>query len=153
MIINNRNLRALLLASALCLALVWLSLAAAQSPGGAGTFTDSRDGKTYNTVKIGKQTWMAENLNYGTSSGSWCYNDRDSYCKKYGRLYEWETAKKTCPSGWHLPSRQEWEALVTYAGGYEAAGKRLKSTIGWNDSGSGTDDYGFSALPGGGRYY
>jgi len=126
------------------------------------TFTDSRDGKTYKTVTIGGKAWMAENLNYDTAggSGSWCYGDADSNCVKYGRLYDWNTAmagalsssanpsgvRGVCPSGWHLPSRAEWNTLVDYVGG--SAGKKLKSTSGWN----GTDNFGFSALPGGGRY-
>jgi len=119
-----------------------------------GTITDSRDSQTYKTVKIGNQTWMAENLNYQPLSGnSWCYGNDDSNCNKYGRLYDWSTALTVCPTGWHLPSRQEWEALVTAAGGKETAGNALKSTSGWNDyngsSGNGTDNFGFSALPGG----
>jgi uncharacterized protein (TIGR02145 family)/uncharacterized repeat protein (TIGR02543 family) len=133
--------------------------------------TDVRDGKTYRTVKIGSQTWMAENLNYQPLTGnSWCYNNSTDNCNKYGRLYDWSTAmgistsynsqmwwdgsdvkrQGVCPTGWHLPSRSEWDTLVTYAGG-DVAGKKLKSQSGWNSySGiSSTDEYGFSALPGG----
>jgi uncharacterized protein (TIGR02145 family) len=112
------------------------------------TFTDPRDGKTYKTVKIGKQTWMAENLNY-EASGSKCYVDDPANDQKYGRLYNWETAKKVCPPGWHLPSDAEWQELVDFCGGKEIASTKLKSTSGWNSNGNGTDDYGFSALPGG----
>jgi uncharacterized protein (TIGR02145 family) len=122
-----------------------------------GTFTDTRDGQTYKTVKIGTQTWMAENLNYQTKSGSWCYKNDKFNCDKYGRLYDWKTAKTVCPNGWKLSSREDWDKLVATAGGKEMAGKKLKSKSGWNDykgkSGNGTDDYGFSALPGGTRYY
>jgi uncharacterized protein (TIGR02145 family) len=118
------------------------------------TFTDSRDSKKYKMVKIGTQTWMAENSNYKTADGSWCYDDKDSYCSQYGRLYNWEAAMTACPNGWHLPSSQEWQTLVDYAGGDATAGSKLKSTSGWNDySGiNSNDQYGFSALPGGYRY-
>jgi len=114
------------------------------------TLTDSRDGKTYKTVVIGGKKWMAENLNYYTSSGSWCGESNSSNCNKYGRLYNWKTAKTVCPSGWHLPSRQEWDDLLDASGGNKA-GKNLKSEDGWNNGGNGTDRYGFSALPGGNR--
>jgi len=117
-----------------------------------GTFTDTRDGQTYKTVKIGTQIWMAQNINYKTKGGSWCYYDSLSYCKKYGRLYDWNTAKTVCPKGWKLPSREDWNRLVTAAGGWETAGKKLKARSGWNNNGNGTDDYGFSALPGGSRF-
>jgi len=114
------------------------------------TFTDSRDDKIYKTVTIGKQVWMAENLNYITISGSWCYNDDSVNCNKYGRLYDWNTARIACPSGWHLPSDAEWTTLTNFVG--SDAGKKLKSTTGWTKNGNGTDAYGFSVLPGGGRY-
>jgi len=120
-----------------------------------GKFTDSRDGTEYKTVKIGKQTWMAENLNKDMAN-SWCYKDSADSCVKYGKLYNWSAATTACPSGWHLPSSKEWDKLMTAVGGSSTAGKKLKSTFGWNDyygeSGNGTDVYGFSALPGGGRY-
>ncbi len=106
--------------------------------------TDSRDGKTYKTIEIGNQTWMAENLNYDASD-SVCYNNDPANCEKYGRLYNWETVMKVCPSGWHLPSNSEWDELDKYVGGEKIAGKKLKAKNGWN----GTDEFGFSALPGG----
>ncbi|MDR0331032.1 MAG: fibrobacter succinogenes major paralogous domain-containing protein, partial [Chitinispirillales bacterium] len=116
-------------------------------------FTDSRNRQKYSAVSIGGKTWTAENLNYKTGK-SWCYGNDESNCKKYGRLYDWKTAKRACPKGWHLPSQAEWDGLVEAVGGEEAAGKRLKSKTGWVDaSGGGTDDYGFSALPGGYRGY
>ncbi|MCL2182551.1 MAG: fibrobacter succinogenes major paralogous domain-containing protein [Chitinispirillia bacterium] len=113
-----------------------------------GSFTDTRDGKTYRTVKIGKQTWMAENLNYQTGN-SVCYDNEESNCQKYGRLYDWNTAMKACPAGWHLPSYLEWTALTDFVGGEKTAGTKLKSKTGWPYKAAATDDYGFSALPGG----
>jgi len=115
-------------------------------------FTDPRDSKKYKTAKIGNQIWMAENLNYN-ANGSKCYENKESNCKKYGRMYNWATAMKACPSGWHLPSEEEWDDLITETGGNETAGRYLKATSGWNDfndeSGNGLDTYNFAALPGG----
>ena len=111
-------------------------------------FTDSRDGKTYKTVKVGGKTWMAENLNFA-ADGSKCYGDDAGNCEKYGRLYNWATALKACPAGFHLPTDDEWTALVNYAGGEDKAGTKLKSAAGWNKDGNGTNDFGWSALPGG----
>jgi uncharacterized protein (TIGR02145 family) len=133
--------------------------------GGNGSNTCSAN---FRTVRIGTQTWMAENLNCDVS-GSKCYNNDPANCAKYGRLYNWSTAmnlpsncnensclsqiqskhRGICPSGWHIPSEADWDILVDYAGGYSVAGSKLKSTSGWNYSGNGTDQYGFSALPGG----
>ena len=117
-----------------------------------GTLTDSRDGQTYKTVKIGDQVWMAENLNY-KSLNSFCYNDDDSYCSKYGRLYIWSAATVACPDGWHLPSQEEWELLLKTTGDSTGAGKILKSAEGWrnNSDNDGTDGVSFSALPAGYR--
>ncbi|MDR0515759.1 MAG: fibrobacter succinogenes major paralogous domain-containing protein, partial [Fibromonadaceae bacterium] len=122
-----------------------------------GSFTDSRDKKTYKTVKIGKQVWMAENLNYN-AKGSKCggtnnpetreknyfaetfttctyYSLEDKNtknCDKYGRLYDWSIAIKACPVGWHLPSDAEWQTLVNFAGGDKVAGTKLKAKSGWD---------------------
>ena len=105
-----------------------------------GTFTDKRDGKTYRTVQIGSQTWMAENLNYNYNEGtakSYCYDNNPDNCTKYGRLYMWSAAmdsagafsakgkkcgdgteckpsgtiRGVCPEGWHLPNKNEWIKL------------------------------------------
>jgi len=142
-----------------------------------GTFTDPRDKKKYNTVKIGTLTWMAQNLDYqGDGFLGLCNGDspkekikKTENCKKYGRLYDWEEAMKACPADWHLPSDKEWQTLVDFAGGDEVAGKKLKAKSGWegkckwkdektDDRGRvtvtefnncGSDEYGFSALPGG----
>lgn len=124
----------------------------------AATMKDSRDGKTYKTVKIGNQEWMAENLNYQTGESK-CYENKPENCDKYGRLYVWREAVTACPDGWHLPSKEEFEELEKLAGqkasDIKKAGTVLKSTTGWNDykgeSGNGTDGLGFGALPAG--YY
>jgi uncharacterized protein (TIGR02145 family) len=130
--------------------------------------------KTYKTVVIGEQTWMAENLNYN-AAGSKCYSDSETNCNTYGRLYNWSTAmalvsscnssscssqisakhRGICPSGWHIPSDAEWTTLTDFVGG--SAGTKLKATSRWYNcgpSGSGSyylceDEFGFSALPGG----
>ncbi|MCK4661302.1 MAG: hypothetical protein KAT68_00440 [Bacteroidales bacterium] len=161
------------------------------------TVTDY-DGNIYNTVKIGDQWWMAENLktthyadgtplvdgtlagditgNYTTKYYFWNNNDSANYTETYGTLYTWAAAMNgqsssnnnpsevqgVCPAGWHLPSDVEWEKLAVYIsndnGGYAQydddwlnVGGHLKATSGWGSDGdgNGTDDYGFSGLPGG----
>jgi len=113
-----------------------------------GKFTDSRNSKTYATVVVGKQTWMSQNLDFMTN-GSTCYENRKKNCDELGRLYEWEAAKTACPSGWHLPSEDEWDILETAAGGPDSAGMNLKTTTGWEQNGNGTNLKGFDAIASG----
>jgi uncharacterized protein (TIGR02145 family) len=98
---------------------------------------------------------MAENLNYNTNNSK-CYDNNESNCEKYGRLYNWETAKQACPAGWHLPSKTEWNVLSRFVGDGSVEGKFLKAKTGWsnswNSNGNGQDKYGFTALPGGGSF-
>jgi uncharacterized protein (TIGR02145 family) len=117
-------------------------------------YRDSRDNQPYKVIKVGTQVWLGENLKYA-ATGSVCYDNNQSYCAIYGRLYDWNTAKNAaCPAGFHLPSDSEWDILVNFAGGEITAGKKLKAKSGWSDNGNyngnSTDDYGFAALPGGG---
>ena len=117
---------------------------------------------------------------YTSDSTSWCYDNDAANCAKYGRLYTWAAAmdsaglipgntangcgygeicnlgnvkvRGVCPEGWHLPSRDEWDTLLTAVGGKATAGIMLKSTEGWISNGNGSDAYSFSALPAGDRY-
>ncbi|MCX6239245.1 MAG: hypothetical protein NTY07_17080 [Bacteroidia bacterium] len=104
------------------------------------TFTDTRDGKTYKTVKIGTQTWMAENLAYKAESECWAYNNDTSNVKTYGYLYEWGVAKNVCPSGWHLPSSDDTSTLT---GTLKNSGKDLFEAF------TQDDPAGFNSLYGG----
>ncbi|MCQ2103437.1 MAG: fibrobacter succinogenes major paralogous domain-containing protein [Fibrobacter sp.] len=115
---------------------------------------------------------------YTSDSTSWCYENKASNCDKYGRLYTWSAVMDSaaqfsvnagtrcgygktctpnsphrgiCPEGWHVPTNEEYSTLYTYIGGSSTAGSLLKSTSGWSGSGNGTDKYGFSVLPAGGR--
>jgi len=130
--------------------------------------------ETYETIVIGEQTWMARNLNYDVPDDDTdvCYDNDPANCAMYGRLYKWTTAMgidsiyntqlwggsdakyrarggDICPSGWHIPSIDEWNTLMEAVGDPSTAGKYLKATSGWTNNGNGTDEYGFSALPGG----
>jgi uncharacterized protein (TIGR02145 family) len=108
---------------------------------------DKRDGQVYRTVKIGEQVWMAENLKYKGDFTSYCYENDDENCEKYGRMYSPDDAKTACPEGWRLPSAQDFVDLEDNTGKDMTA---LRTTEGW-ESGNGSDLYGFSLYPAG-RY-
>ncbi len=114
-------------------------------------FVDTRDGQSYNTVKIGTQTWMKENLNYITLNST-CFDNLTDNCDIYGRLYHGVDAKSGCPVGWHLPSKAEWTLLVDFLGSHSVAGGKLKEAgeAHWMAPNTGaTNESGFTALPGG----
>lgn len=146
-----------------------------------GTFTDSRDSVQYQTVQIGNQCWMAENLAYlpavspadqgsmtdpnyyvygylGTSAAN---AKATANFQNYGALYNWPASLTACPQGWHLPAQSEWIALTDLLGGAPNAGGKLKSIRTspddhprWDSPNTGaTNESGFTALPGGLRRY
>jgi uncharacterized protein (TIGR02145 family) len=126
-----------------------------------GSFSDVRDGKVYKSVKIGNQTWMAENLNVGrfmngdsipevktpeeweaarqNREPAWCYYNNDpANGAKYGRLYNWYAVfdpRKLAPYGWHITSDREWTTLSKFLGGEKVAGGKIKSKNLWKDHG------------------
>jgi len=138
-------------------------------------FTDPRDEQTYETVQIGDQCWMAENLNIGIMiNGSdnmnddgiiekYCYDNNTSDCEEYGGLYQWnemmeytvlQGAQGICPNGWYIPSDDEWTTLTDFLGGESVAGGKMKEagTTHWFPPNTGaTNESGFTALPGGYR--
>ncbi|MBI9037555.1 MAG: hypothetical protein JEY97_05420 [Bacteroidales bacterium] len=141
-------------------------------------FTDPRNGQTYYTVIIGEQCWLAENLNIGemingsenmTDNGiieKYCLENTPANCEIYGGLYQWNEMMEytttpgtqgICPSGWHLPTDEDWCTLTQFIdptvdcnefgwSGIDVAIK-MKNTYGWSN-GNGTNSSGFSALPG-----
>ena len=140
------------------------------------TVTDI-DGNVYQTVTIGTQVWMAENLKVtlyrngdailnvtdsagwiGLTTGAYCnYNNDIDNVATYGKLYNWYAAsdiRNIAPAGWHVPNDIEWQTLVNYLGGDAIAGWKMKEsgTVHWSPPNTGaTDEYGFTALPGGYR--
>jgi uncharacterized protein (TIGR02145 family) len=149
------------------------------SPTVAPTVTDI-DGNVYNTVIIGTQTWMKENLRTtkyrngdtiettdpatldisGESDPKyqWVFENDISHLAVYGRLYTWYAttdSRNVCPTGWHVPTNAEWTTLVNFLGGDSVAGGKLKETgtTHWKSPNTGaTNESGFTALPGGLRF-
>ena len=127
-----------------------------------GELVDKRDGKSYRTVQIGDQLWMAENLNYGDSvstpnlkGNTWCGggDSLENDCGIYGRLYAWAAGAELCPEGWRMPSMEDYMTLAKNFGGMAFAGEALKSdAVGWRKLG-GSNVSGFSALGAGYRHH
>lgn len=140
---------------------VALSSSSVSSKAGYGTLQDVRDGKSYKTLVIGGKTWMAENLNFSKSTdgsivldSTFCYDDIPANCEKYGRLYQEEDAIKACPSGWRIPTDEEWAAMrntVKAEFGVSDANAPLRAIGAWDDKVTATNASGFSALPSGYR--
>ena len=140
---------------------VALSSSSVSSKAVYGTLQDVRDGKSYKTLLIGGKTWMAENLNFSKSTdgsivldSTFCYDDIPANCEKYGRLYQEEDAIKACPSGWRIPTDEEWAAMrntVKAEFGVSDANAPLRAIGAWDDKVTATNASGFSALPSGYR--
>ncbi|MCX6270188.1 MAG: hypothetical protein NTU44_03040 [Bacteroidetes bacterium] len=142
-----------------------------------GALTITYGGQTYNTVQIGSQCWMKENLNVGTmvphtsdqtNNGiieKYCFNNNPMSCSTYGAFYQWDEmmqynivpgTRGICPVGWHIPAKSEWQTLFDFLGGVSVAGGKMKEigTIHWNSPNTGaTNESGFTSLSGGSRYY
>lgn len=122
-------------------------------PATSGSYKDPRDGYAYEWIRIGSQLWTAENMNYATAAGSLC-----AQCNHWGRLYNFENAQKACLDGFHMPTKDEWNVLLMYAGTSKPVGIVLKAGYGWdpikgtNNYGNGKDELGFGAKAGGGHF-
>lgn len=111
---------------------------------GCRTLTDTRDGQVYDLVSVGDTCMFAENLNYDEHGD--CYDNDPENCEIYGKLYgAGSHLENVCPDGWRVPTPDELQELISFLGGEEVAGTKLKSDIEWN----GTNTSGLSALPGG----
>ena len=126
-----------------------------------GTFTDERDGQVYKYTTIGNQVWMAENLKF-EAPYSVCYDEIEGFCDTFGRFYslhvngedldlfDQDLLDTICPTGWHVPSVDEWSLLANNMGGEETAGLRLISSLDFGERYTkGTDDCEFNSLPAG----
>ena len=149
--------------------LSFVILCAFKPQGSSSSFTDSRDGRTYKTVTIGNQVWMAENLAYLPAFNKFSMQEDDEKCyyvqnyygrdledaietfeyKMLGALYNWPAAIDACPEGWHLPTEADFEALIDAVNN---DGNALKSKGQGTEGGAGTNTSGFSALLAGLRY-
>lgn len=116
-----------------------------------GTMTDDRDGQTYATVKIDGSIWLAENLRF-KSEESYSFEKNEENDKMYGRYYSYESALKSCPKGWKLPTENDYKKLADKYGGNYGSGKSLKSTKKWAWTTNGDNSSGFNIVPAGMKY-
>lgn len=77
-----------------------------------GVMIDKRDEQQYELTSLNGKTWMAQSINYATAAGSFCYQDNETNCDVYGRLYTYEAAQSACPGGWHIATRAEFEEAM-----------------------------------------
>ncbi len=131
-------------------------------------------GNSYKVIKIGNQEWTTENLNVeqyrngdpipqvqdkdeweNLTTGAWCYfENKSENGSTYGKLYNGYAitdSRGIAPVGWHIPGDEEWTKLTDFLGGEQIAGEKMKSKSGWDENGNGTNNSGFSGLPGGYR--
>lgn len=116
-----------------------------------GTFVDQRDGKEYKTLEIGNQIWMSQNMAFKAPSGCWAYNKDPKNVAQYGYLYNYASAVKACPIGWHTANDADWKSIAKNLGGENVAGAKMKSLENWSNPVGNTNSSGFNGLPGG--YY
>lgn len=123
----------------------WKAAGASSNGGPASAAVDSRNGREYETVKIGSQVWLAENVDILLDGGR-CYNDLEENCNVYGILYTQDVAMVSCPAGYHLPSSEEWNNMTApYM--EDASALMFERPKYWSYKHSNTT--GFTALPGG----
>lgn len=122
---------------------------------GQGKFTDIRDGNVYRTITVNGITWMAENLRFKTKNGAVYYDNNPDNARDYGMLYDWKAAKTVCPSGWHLPSGNEFRTLSDHFQLQESWRKESKDTISFTIQLGGFQDHEgtFSELDESGYYW
>jgi uncharacterized protein (TIGR02145 family) len=116
------------------LTVLFLGIIVAASAQETFTFTDERDGQSYEAIKYTiplaggvsvTRSWMLENCNFDSGDGAFCYDDEPAYCEKFGKLYTFEAAVDACPEGWRIPTRKDWFLLFQQYGGYGHAGKAM----------------------------
>ncbi|MCX6280305.1 MAG: hypothetical protein NT004_19750 [Bacteroidetes bacterium] len=183
---NNDSIKCLLTSGLSCVSgnpatsnLIVLTVLAGGIPC-PGTPTVTYGGQVYNTVQIGSQCWLKENLNIGTridgalvqtNNGvieKYCYNDLESNCVIYGGLYQWNEmmtyastagVQGICPSGWHIPMKAQWNVISGFLGGDLVSGGKMKTTgtlqagtgLWYSPNAGATNESGFSAVPAGGH--
>jgi uncharacterized protein (TIGR02145 family) len=108
---------------------------------GQGKFSDPRDGNVYKTITVQGVTWMAENLRYKAAQGAYFTDNDPKNAPIYGVLYEWKTATKVCPDGWHLPSGTEFQTLANYIEQRDSWRKKTSDQTSFGIQLAGMQDY------------